>query len=286
MPAFTLPVCTPFDWQSLLAFMRLRATPGVETVFDSAYLRTIAISSGPQMLSVEYDSENAALQVNLSGDQSDRQSITARIAQAFKTDVDTKPVETFLQQDSWLANFVSRQHGLRVPGGWSPFEIVIRAILGQQVSVAAATTLMGRVVRMAGTQINNTSWLFPAPIQVWQSDLSRLGVPQKRIETVKSLAAFFAKKGDECLARPEIEQELLGLNGIGKWTVGYILMRTAPGYDHWPQGDLVLRKAMSETKALISPKAMAEKFARWSPYRSFATIHIWKGYTSTTRAKA
>ena len=98
------------------------------------------------------------------------------------------------------------------------------------------------------------------------------------METVKSLAAFFAEHGDQCLAQPEIKDRLLALKGIGKWTAGYILMRTAASHDHWPEGDLILRKALSNDKSMIALAALEQGFSRWSPYRSYATIHIWKGY--------
>lgn len=142
--SFTLPVQLPFDWESLLAFMRLRATPGVETVTGSAYSRTIADSAVPQTLSVAYDPTNASLQVAYSGGAGARTLVERRVKQIFKPDVSTAPIEAFLGRDAWLAGLVARQPGLRVPGGWSPFEIALRAILGQQVSVPAATTLIGR----------------------------------------------------------------------------------------------------------------------------------------------
>jgi DNA-3-methyladenine glycosylase II len=167
---------------------------------------------------------------------------------------------------------------LRVPGGWSAFEIAVRAILGQQVSVPAATTLMGRLVRLAGTRLNESAWLFPTAKQIARSDLRGLGVPGSRMETVKSLAAFFAEHGEQCLEHADIKDRLLALKGIGKWTAGYILMRTADGNDHWPEGDLILRQALSKDKAMIAHAALEQAFSRWSPYRSYATIHIWKGY--------
>ena len=154
----------------------------------------------------------------------------------------------------------------------------MRAILGQQVSVPAATTLMGRLVRAAGTRLNESSWLFPTAEQIVQSNLSGLGVPGSRLETVKTLAAFFAEHGEDCLAHPDIRDRLLALKGIGKWTAGYILMRTAASHDHWPEGDLILRKALSNGKTMIAHAALEQAFSRWSPYRSYATIHIWKGY--------
>jgi DNA-3-methyladenine glycosylase II len=278
MSSFALPVQQPFDWESLLAFLRLRATPGVEVVTDSAYTRTITDGAAAQTFSVTYDSTLAALQVVYSGEATSRSLIEGRTKKIFKPDVNTAPIEAFLCRDPWLAGFVKHQAGLRVPGGWSALEIAMRAILGQQVSVPAATTLMGRLVRAAGMRLDESSWLFPTAEQIAQSNLSGLGVPGSRLDTVKTLAAFFAEHGEQCLNHADIKDRLLALKGIGKWTAGYILMRTAASHDHWPEGDLILRKALSNDKALIAHAALEQAFSRWSPYRSYATIHIWKGY--------
>jgi DNA-3-methyladenine glycosylase II len=278
MTSFTLDVQQPFDWESLLAFLRLRATPGVEVVTDSTYTRTITDRAGAQTLSVTYESKTAILQVACQGDAVARSLVESRIKQIFKPDVNTSPIEAFLSRDPWLSGFVQRQPGLRVPGGWSALEIAMRAILGQQVSVPAATTLMGRLVRAAGTRLDESSWLFPTAEQIAQSNLAGLGVPGSRMETVKSLAAFFAEHGEQCLNHADIRDRLLALKGIGKWTAGYILMRTAASHDHWPEGDLILRKALSNGKIMIAHAALEQAFSRWSPFRSYATIHIWKGY--------
>lgn len=279
---FTLPVQLPFDWASLLAFLRLRATPGVETVTDSAYMRTMSEGPAAQSFSVSYDPTASALQVAYSGDAGSRSLVESRATQIFKPDVDTVPIEAFLGRDPWLGSFVSRQPGLRVPGGWSALEIAMRAILGQQVSVPAATTLMGRLVRAAGTRLDQSSWLFPTAKQIARSNLNALGVPRSRMETVKTLAAFFAEHGDECLAHGNIKDRLLALKGIGKWTAGYILMRTVASHDYWPEGDLILCKALSNGRTMIAHAALEQAFSRWTPYRSYATIHIWKGYAPAT----
>ena len=279
MNSLALPVQIPFDWESLLAFLRLRATPGVETVTGSAYTRTI-IDGVPRTLTVTYDPAVASLQIAYSGNASARGMVEARAKHLFKTEVSTAPIEEFLGRDAGLAGFVTRHPGLRVPGAWCAFEVAVRAVLGQQVSVPAATTLMGRLVRGAGSRLSETAWLFPTPAQVLRSGLGGLGVPGSRLETVKSLAAFFAENGDLCLARPDVKVRLLAIQGIGKWTAGYILMRTGESHDHWPEGDLVLRKALSKEKTLIAPARMEQVFRRWSPYRGYATIHIWRGYAS------
>lgn len=289
--SFALPVQLPFDWESLLAFMRVRATPGVEKVTDSAYTRTIyteTITHGtvPQTLSVTYDPASACLRITHSGSAAAQSMVERRTKQIFKTDVSTLPIEAFLRGDKCLASFVVRQPGLRVPGGWSAFEVAVRAILGQQISVPAATTLMGRLVRLAGTSLSEADWLFPTPECVLRSGLSGLGVPGSRLETVKSLAAFFAEHGDECMAQPDVKARLLAIKGIGKWTAGYILMRTCDSHDHWPEGDLVLRKALSGKKTMITAAGLEQAFSHWSPYRSFATIHLWRGYVSSKNSNA
>src|SRR5579859_5391646 len=130
MNKFALPVQQPFDWESLLAFLRLRATPGVETVTESAYTRTVTDGAAAQTFSVTYDSKIASLQVAYSGELSARSLVESRAKQIFKPHVDTVPIETFLSRDPWLGGFVKRQAGLRVPGGWSALEIAMRAILG------------------------------------------------------------------------------------------------------------------------------------------------------------
>lgn len=160
---FSLPVKSPFDWESLLAFLRARATPGVETVTESAYERTLHDDGSPQTLRVTYDRPGTRLNVDFSSDVKEARlgAAGARVQQIFKTDVPTDAIETFLGRSGPLAAFVRRQPGLRVPGGWCAFEVAARAVLGQQISVAAATTLMGRLVKLAGTRINETAWLFP-----------------------------------------------------------------------------------------------------------------------------
>ena len=262
----------------------------MEAVSGSAYTRTITDGAAPQTLSVSYDRVAASLQIAYSGNASTRSLVEQRIKHLFKTDVSTGPIEIFLARDKWLSVFVARQPGLRVPGGWCAFEVAARAILGQQISVPAATTLMGRLVRVAGPRLSEKAWLFPTPAQVLQSNLNGLGVPGSRLETLKSLATFFAENCDLCLAQPDAKDRLLAIKGIGKWTAGYILMRTGKSHDHWPEGDLILRKALSKMKTkkktMIAPAQMEQAFSRWSPYRGYATIHIWRGYVSSKSSNA
>lgn len=286
MHSFALPVQMPFDWESLLAFMRVRATPGVETVTERVYTRMIIDGAMPQTLSVAYDPAGACLRIAHSGDAGMRSVVERRAKQIFKPEVSTLPIETSLRRGKWLAGFVARQPGLRVPGGWSAFEIAVRAILGQQISVPAATTLMGRLVRLAGTRLSETDWLFPTPESVLKSRLSGLGIPGSRLGTVKSMAGFFAEHGEDCLALADVEARLLAIKGIGNWTAGYILMRSGHGHDHWPEGDLVLRKALSRKNTMITVAGLERVFSQWTPYRSFATIHLWRGYVSSKNSNA
>jgi AraC family transcriptional regulator, regulatory protein of adaptative response / DNA-3-methyladenine glycosylase II len=282
---FALPVQAPFDWPSLLAFLRIRASPGVERVTESAYGRTIGSSGPPQMVSVTYDTSGLSLQVSYTAASCERSTVEAAIRQIFQPDVKTRPIEAFLGRDRRLSAWIARQPGLRVPGGWCAFEIAVRAILGQQVSVPAATTLVGRLVRLAGTQREDEAWLFPTPAQVLQADLRAMGVPGSRLETLRGLAALFFEHGDHCMAQPDIRERLLAIKGVGNWTAGYILMRAAESKDHWPEGDLVLRKALSKTAAPIASNRLEQAFRGWSPYRGYATIHIWKAFSAGKNAR-
>lgn len=287
MPAqysFTLPVQAPFDWRSLLAFLQRRATPGVEIVSDSAYTRTLGEGSALHKVSVTHDRARSTLQIWGTGVAEAGGDVERRVQQLFRPDVNTASIETFLGRDRRLKQFVAQHPGLRVPGGWSALEVAARAVLGQQISVPAATTLMGRLVRLAGTKVDEHDWLFPSAQQVVVADLSGLGVPRKRLETLKSMAALLAEQGDDCLQKSDAMDRLLAINGVGRWTAGYILMRTTANHDHWPEGDLVLRKALSRQKQLMDAASLSQMFSRWSPYRSYAAIHIWRGYVSTDSA--
>src|SRR5258707_5180589 len=135
--SFAVPVQSPFDWEYLLAFLRVRATPGVETVTGSGYERTITDGAESQTLSVTYDCISATLQIAHSGDAAARSMVESRAKQIFKPNVDTRPIEAFLSRDAWLGGFVMRQVGLRMPGGWSAFEISWEWVLGQEISVPA-----------------------------------------------------------------------------------------------------------------------------------------------------
>lgn len=284
--SFALPVEMPFDWQSLLAFLRARATPGVEAVTASSYSRFCRAGANVLKIGVTHDPVSATLRVQGDGAAQDDGSLQARVRQLFRTNAKTGGVEAFLGRDKWLNGYVAQQPGLRVPGGWCGFEVAARAVLGQQISVPAATTLMGRLAGAAGTRVSESGWLFPSPAEVLAGGLGKLGIPGKRRETLQAVAELFAEQGDHFLGRADAMERLLGISGIGRWTAGYILMRTSATHDHWPEGDLVLRKALGGAGTLMAPARLAEAFSRWSPYRGYATIHIWRGYVSSTNPAA
>ena len=166
-----------------------------------------------------------------------------------------------------------------MPGGWNAFEIAaVRAIRTTGFS-AAATTLMGRLVRMSGSRLSGAILAFSDARAGFEISLSAVwGSEELDLRDGKAVAAFFSENEETCLTQPDVKGRLLALKGIGKWTAGYILMRTGDNQDHWPEGDLVLRKALSKSKTLIAPARLEQAFSRWSPYRSYAAIHIWRGY--------
>jgi DNA-3-methyladenine glycosylase II len=194
-------------------------------------------------------------------------------------------IDPSLSQDPWLASLVQRRPGLRVPGAFSGFELAVRTIVGQQVSVKGATTIVGRLVQRAGVQVNEglhpqLAWRFPTPEALAQANLDKIGMPGKRVDTLQRLAAAVASGELSLDVRHgdlgDVRRQLLAMPGIGPWTVEYIAMRAWRDPDAWPAADLVLMNLMTQQEPsllrLPQHKARAEA---WKPWRAYAAIHIW-----------
>jgi DNA-3-methyladenine glycosylase II len=194
-------------------------------------------------------------------------------------------VDESLSQDPWLASLVQRRPGLRVPGAFSGFELAVRTIVGQQVSVKGATTIVGRLVQRAGIQVSDrlheqVGWRFPTPQALAQVNLDKIGMPGKRVETLQRLAAAVASGELSLDVRHgdigDLRRQLLAMPGIGPWTVEYIAMRAWRDPDAWPAADLVLMNLMTlqEPHLLRLPQHKARAEA-WRPWRAYAAMHIW-----------
>jgi AraC family transcriptional regulator, regulatory protein of adaptative response / DNA-3-methyladenine glycosylase II len=279
----------PLDAAGMLAFLRGRCVPGVEEVADGAY-RRVALAAGlpvrvtlrPRDTGVGFLLEAPAAAAPALSD------LVARARRLLDLDADPAAVDATLAPDPLLAPLVARRPGLRVPGAWDPFETAVRAVLGQQVSVAAATTLAGRVAARLGTPVaapdGGLLRAFPTPDAVAAGDLDGLGVTGARIRALRGLAAGVrdgAIRLDAAADPDATRAALLEVPGIGPWTADVIRMRAMRDPDAFPVGDLGLRRRL-EAAGLADPAAALARAEAWRPWRAYAALHLWTDDTGGT----
>ena len=281
-----LPFKPPFDWPRLLRFFGGRATPGVEAVEDGAYRRAIDWAGDSGTLSVRPHARKRCLVASIDGPVSRHaDALAVPIAKMFDLHADPKKIGAELAADPWLAPLVEAAPGLRVPGAWSGFELVVRAIVGQQVSVKAATTIIGRLVQRAGERIDghpheNTAWRFPTPAALAAVDLAQIGMPGKRVAALQGFAHAVATGAvpvdSKTVDATSLRAALLALPGIGPWTVEYVAMRAWRDADAWPAWDLVLMQSIcARDPSLVRPTQQRSRTDAWRPWRAYAAMHLW-----------
>jgi AraC family transcriptional regulator of adaptative response / DNA-3-methyladenine glycosylase II len=267
----------PLDWQALLSYLAGRAIAGVETVEGDRYCRTVRLGQQRGWLAVEPVRDKHVLRVKLSPSLVPvLLSVLTRVKALF--DLAAEPQ----QIAAHLGALALHHPGLRVPGAFDSFEIAARTILGQQVSVKAATTLMGRFVQCFGepivTPFPTLTHLSPTAERFTQADIPAivsLGILETRAKSIVALAQAIADRIVSLAPGCPIDQtiaQLQALPGIGIWTAHYIAMRVLGDPDVFLHTDLAIRQALGETK----PKRMLEIAAPWQPWRSYATLHLWK----------
>lgn len=275
-----LPYRPPFAWPQLLAFLAARAIPGVESVNGEVYARTFDIDGRHGCLEVRHEPQRRALSLRAwIPDARDNESwgqVVERTRRLFDLDADPRAVAAHLAADPELTPRVRRLPGLRVPGAWDPFELGIRAILGQQVTVKGASTLAGRLVSSCGCPVTalepRLTHVFPRPADLASADLSSLGMPARRRATLHAFARAVADD-TVCFSRPDLDTALGALPGVGDWTVQYVLMRACGHPDAFPASDLWLRRAAG----VISASALVARAERWRPWRAYAAMYLWQG---------
>lgn len=267
----------PLDWQSLLSYLAGRAIAGVEMVEGDRYLRTVRLGQQYGWIVVEPVKEKNALRVKLSLSLVPvLLSTLARVKALF--DLAAEPQ----QIAEHLGALATTHPGLRVPGAFDGFEVAVRAILGQQVSVKAATTLMKRFVQCFGEPITTPfptlTHLTPTADRIAQADISTiaaLGILETRARSIVKLAHAIATQTLSLTPGCQVDQTIAQLQeipGIGVWTAHYIAMRVLAYPDAFLHTDLGIRQALGET----SPKCILAIAAQWQPWRSYATLHLWK----------
>ena len=285
----TLSYRPPFDWNALLAFLERRATPSVELVDGQAYARTVCIDGRPGTIRVEPAKRRGksdvadprALDLAVSASLAPvLMQVSARTRQLFDLDAEPQTIESHLA-DAGLVPRRALRPGLRVPGAFDGFELAVRAVLGQQVSVKGATTLMARLTTAFGEPANTAdpslSRLAATADRLADAHVSSIraiGLPIARATTIHTLAQRVA--AGELRLEPDadvriVTKQLLEIPGIGPWTTEYIAMRALHWPDAFPSGDLVLRRRVGNvTSAQLLKKAEA-----WRPWRAYAAMQLW-----------
>jgi AraC family transcriptional regulator of adaptative response / DNA-3-methyladenine glycosylase II len=278
-----LPYQPPFRWRDLEAFLAPRMIPGVESLAGGVYRRAFADGDTRGIVEIAPAPGEHALDLRLpSVRPAELLAITTRARRLFDVDADVGTIASHLSRDPELRRDVRRAPGIRVPGSWDPFEVAVRAILGQQVTIAAATTLAGRLVRALGTPLDRpageVTHLFPSAAAVASADLSKLGVPRSRAAALARFAQACVRGEFDGTGGPDLETfvgKLTAIPGIGPWTAHYVAMRALGEPDAFPSGDLWLRRLAAPGRVL-SEKELEEMSRAWRPWRSYAAFYLWR----------
>jgi AraC family transcriptional regulator, regulatory protein of adaptative response / DNA-3-methyladenine glycosylase II len=279
----------PYDWDAMLSFLAARAIPGVETALENVYRRSIAIGDTFGVLSVAPAGKNRVDVTVRFPNMAALPTIIARVRRVFDLAADPDTIGAHLSQDPVLAPLVAARPGLRVPGAWDGFELAVRAIFGQQITVPAATRLLGKLVLAHGMMlpeemrgIDGLTRVFPQPGCLAGVDLG-LGMPRARLTAVRSLAKALVV--DPAIFSPGASLEaaiakLRALSGIGEWTAQYIAMRELREPDAFPAADIGLMRALAMPDGRRpTPSELLALAERWRPWRAYAALHLWASGT-------
>jgi AraC family transcriptional regulator of adaptative response / DNA-3-methyladenine glycosylase II len=289
---FLVPYNGPLAWPTMLGYFAARALPGVEEVADGTFRRTVALAGGPHgVVEISLAGASAvAVRLVTPGPlgTAELEDVRRRVARLFALGTDAAGADDHLAGDPRLGPLVAACPGLRPPGTWDPYETGVRAIIGQQVSVAGATTIAGRIVARCGMPFTLPGWdgpalraLFPQPEVLAVADLAQIGMPGARAEAVRRFAAAVAT-GEVVLGgtplRPgldELVSAVAALPGLGPWTGQYLALRS--GYaDAFPATDLGVRRALCDAEGTpASGRAALQRAEPWRPWRAHATVHLW-----------
>ncbi len=279
---FRLAYRPPLDWRATLAFLGARCTAGVEQVEGGAYRRTLREGSRRGWVSVEAAAGEACLRVELSPSlAASREAVARRLRELLDLDADPRVIVEALGRDRLLRPSLRADPGLRVAGAVDGFEIAVRVVLGQQVSVRAATTVAGRLAEALGeaveTPFSGLGRIAPTPealLAAGEGRIARIGMPGARARTLLALSRAVVE-GTVRLERgadpDEVRERLLELPGVGPWTASLVAMRALGAPDAFPAGDLGVVRALGAR----SPREAEARAERWRPWRAYAAMHLW-----------
>jgi AraC family transcriptional regulator, regulatory protein of adaptative response / DNA-3-methyladenine glycosylase II len=277
----------PYDWDSMLHFLQARAIPGIEIVQGGCYRRTVEVGGAMGSVEVTHQPNRQSLSVSIRfPDVRLLPAIVARVRRLFDLGADIETIDDHLSGDPVLAPLVAQRPGLRAPGGWDGFEIAVRAVLGQQISVAAAARLAGQLVNLHGRAVPGSflihpdlSHVFPTAKRLASASSIGLAMPASRLAALKAVAE--ASLADPNLFRPfgnveETVTRLRAVRGIGEWTAQYIALRAIREMDAFPATDIgLLRGVASMDGEKTTPANLLRRAEAWRPWRAYAAQHLW-----------
>jgi AraC family transcriptional regulator, regulatory protein of adaptative response / DNA-3-methyladenine glycosylase II len=272
----------PLAFDTMLAFLAKRAIPGIERVTANGYERVFGPADSSARIRVTAAREKPELRLEISGtDPRGIPDIVRRVRRIFDLDADIHAAHTILCEDPLLAAGIRRCPGLRVPGGWDGFEVMVRAVLGQQVTVAVATTLAQRLVERHGEHRDDSTAgldrVFPTPERLMQAPLENIGLPKSRAVTLRAVAAAMLDGHLDFRPGQRLDafvERITELPGIGKWTAHYVAMRALNHPDAFPAADLVVQRVLGGNQQLSEREAETRSQA-WRPWRAYAVLQLW-----------
>jgi AraC family transcriptional regulator of adaptative response / DNA-3-methyladenine glycosylase II len=271
----------PYHWNQVHDFLAMRALPGVERVDVRGYARTVALSTGHAIVCVRPLESEDALELRVRGaPPASLFQLSSAARRTFDLAADPAAIALAFKSDPLLSPLVHNRPGLRIPGAWDPFECAVRAVLGQQVSVAAGRTLAARLVARAGQELatgtEGLTHLFPSPGALEAANLDGLGITGARIRALKEMArAVMDGRLDFTLPATEVAAALALLPGFGDWTAQYVSLRALGEPDAFLSGDLVLRRVAGVDGSPLTARLLEARAEAWRPWRGYAVLHLW-----------
>jgi AraC family transcriptional regulator, regulatory protein of adaptative response / DNA-3-methyladenine glycosylase II len=273
----------PYDWDAMIAFLRQRAIAGIEHVTAERYARTMQFHGHAGTVTVEPAPDNALRASVRFPKLSALPAIIARLRRVFDLGADPLAIAAHLANDPTLEPLVRARPGLRVPGAWDGFELAIRAVLGQQITVAAAARLAGRMVAAHGEPLSSPTGplthVFPRPDVIAAADLAPLGMPRSRAAALSAVAAAVVADShvfDRNCGLEDAVRRLRAIRGVGEWTAQYIALRQLREPDAFPAADLALLRAIAGcADRRHSSSELLDRANAWRPWRAYAAQHLW-----------
>ncbi len=278
-----LPYKPPFDWLLMIRFFKNRLLKSTEYIDDNTYSRTINFNGIKGWISISHIPEQSALKLTVQlSNYKNLNLVIKQVRQIFDLDVDIKFVHQQLKKHTILAKVISQVPGLRLPGCWDIFEFSVRAILGQQVSVKAATTLANRISIKYGQVADKNPYglthYFPTPEDLLYADYNGIGLTKSRVSTLQNWLHFYQTNKQiltNYTSLEELENTLIKIKGIGPWTVNYLAMRGLSEPDAFPSADLGIIKALTVQDKKPTNKEILALSESWRPWRAYAAIYLW-----------